>query len=87
MGVLYLMFCMLSMMNLVTVRRARMDTMFLYALVRRFGDLVGGHRLRRGRRRVGDAGCECRRGQHSGREQNGRDFPVHSHSSFRALVD
>ena len=60
MSVLDLMFCMLSMMNLVTVRRARMDTMFLYALVRRFGDLVGGHRLRRGRRRVGDAGLKPR---------------------------
>jgi hypothetical protein len=28
--------------------------------------------------RVSDRGCECRRGQHGGREQNGRDFPVHS---------
>ena len=33
------------------------------------------------------AGCECGRGQHGGREQNGRDFPFHSHTSFGALVN
>ena len=62
-------FRMLGMMNLVTMRRARMNTMFLHALVGRFSDLIGGHRLR-GRRigRAGDAGCECRRGQQGGRK-------------------
>lgn len=29
------------------MRRARMNTVFLHALVRRFGDLVGDRRLRR----------------------------------------
>ena len=61
---------MLSLMDLVTTRRARMNTMFVHALVRRFGDLVRCHRLRCGRIvRVSDRGCECRRGQHGGREQ------------------
>ena len=65
-----------------------MNAVFLYALVRRCGDFVGIHRLRCWRiGRAGNAGCECGRGQHGGREQNGRDFPVHSHTSFGALVN
>jgi hypothetical protein len=76
-GVLHLIwFCMqLSVMNLVTIRRERMILVFFHAHLRHFGDLVGGRRGRIGR--VGDTGCECRRGHHGGREQNGRNFPVH----------
>jgi len=81
-------FRMLSMMDLVTKRRTRMNTVLLRAIVRRFGDLIGRHRLSCGRiGRAGNTSCECRRAQHGGREQNGRDFPVHSHSSFGALVN
>jgi hypothetical protein len=65
----------LSVMNLVTIRHARMIPVFLHALFRHFGDFVGGGCGRIGR--VGDTGCEYRRGHHGGREQNGRDFPVH----------
>ncbi len=57
------------MMDLVTMRRASMNDVFLYALVRRFGDLVRIHRLRWRRIwRAGNAGCERRRGQHGGRK-------------------
>jgi len=70
MGVLHLTWLrVLCMMDLVTMRRARMNDVFLYALVRRFGDLVRTHRLGCGRvGRAGNAGCERRRGQHGGRK-------------------
>ena len=60
---------MLSMMDLVTVRRTCMNTMFLHARVGRFSDLIVSQRLRRGRiGRAGDASCECGRGEHGGRD-------------------
>jgi hypothetical protein len=76
-GVLHLIWfrMQLSVMNLVTIRRARMILVFLHALLRHFGDFVGSRCGRIGR--VGDTGCECRRGHDGGREHNGRDFPVH----------
>src|SRR5262245_13669015 len=65
---------MLNMTDFMTMRCTRMNTMFLHVLVWRFGDLIGSHRLRCRRiRRAGDAGCECWRSQHGGRDQNGRD--------------
>ena len=71
---------MLSMVGFVRMQRGRMNALFLRAR--------GAYRLGCGRiRRADNGGCECRRCQHDGRNQNGRDFPVHSHSSFRALVN
>jgi hypothetical protein len=59
-GVLHLIwFRMLSVMDLVTIRRAGMIPVFLHSLLRHFGDFVGSHCGRIGR--VGDTGCECRR--------------------------
>ena len=69
-------FRMPSVMDLVTIRRANMLPVFRHALLRHFSDFVGGRCGRIGR--VGDTGCECRRGHQGGREQNGRNFPVHS---------
>ena len=68
-------FRMPSVMNLVTIRHAGMIPVFLHALLRHFGDFVGSRCGRIGR--VGDTGCERRRGHQGGSEQNGRDFPVH----------
>ena len=77
-----------SVMDLVTIRCARMNTVLLHALVRRFCDLVRCHRLRCGHIvRVSDRGRERGRGQHGGREQNGRNFPVHSSFFLWALVN
>lgn len=77
-----------GIVHLVTMRRACVNTVSLQTLVRRFGGLGVGLRPRCGRiGGAGDASCKCRRGQHGGREQNGREFPVHSHSSFGAFVD
>jgi hypothetical protein len=48
---------MLSVMDLVTIRRANMIPVLRHALLRHFSDFVGGRRGRIGR--VGDTGCEC----------------------------
>ena len=64
-----------SVVDLVTMPRARLDVVFLQALVRRFGDLVGCYRLLFDRpARLGNinAAQRCLAIEYKSRRRNGR---------------